>query len=131
MPSKGEEKVARLLSAAKINFKTEVSFPDLKSLKGKPLRFDFVVYKGNKIVCCIEVDGRQHFEQVKCFQKTILDFRRTQEWDRIKNSYCIRKNIPLIRVPYWDIEDLTLEKIFCNPNYRVLSKWHNDLLKRR
>lgn len=58
MPSKGEEKVARLLSAAKINFKTEVSFPDLKSLKGKPLRFDFVVYKDNKIVCCIEIDGR-------------------------------------------------------------------------
>ena len=57
MPSKGEEKIANLLRAARINFKTEVSLPDLKSLKGKPLRFDFAIYKGNKIAFFIEYDG--------------------------------------------------------------------------
>lgn len=127
--SKMEIKVAKLLAEAGFRFKQEVSFSDLNSLKGKPLRFDFVVYdKDNKIVCAIETDGEQHFHQVPYFQKTIFEFRQTQEWDRRKNAYCLRKNIPLIRIPYWDYENLTIEKILINPSYRVTSKFHNDLL---
>lgn len=127
--SKMEKKVAKLLKKNNIKFKQEVSFPDLKSLKGKLLRFDFVLYTNdNKIICAIETDGEQHFHQVPYFQKTIFEFKQTQEWDRRKNSYCLRKGIPLIRVPYWDYENLTIEKILTNPSYRVTSKFHNDLL---
>lgn len=54
-----------------------------------------------------------------------------QEWDRRKNDYCIRKKIPLIRVPYWDLEELTIDKLLKNPAYRVKDKFHNDLLNRR
>lgn len=58
MNSKGEVKIAQLLKKNKIKFKTEVSFPDLKSLKGRLLRFDFIIFKNNKIVCAIEYDGK-------------------------------------------------------------------------
>ena len=128
--SKLEEQVAKLLSAGGIRFKREVSFPDLKSLKGKRLRFDFVLYDTNgRIWKILEVDGAQHFKWTPHFQKTVFDFKRTQEWDRIKNSYCLRKKIPLIRVPYWDFdENLTLRKILTNPAYCVKSKYHNDNL---
>lgn len=130
--SKMERKVAELLKEANIPFQQEVSFSDLKSLKGNLLRFDFVVYdKEGRIVCAIETDGEQHFYQVRRFQKTICDFRQTQEWDRRKNDYCIRKNIPLIRIPYWDADKLTLDNIFKNQAYRVTNKFHNDLLNRR
>lgn len=126
--SKGEEKVAKLLKKRHLFFKREVSFPDLNSLKGNQLRFDFAVYKQGKLVCLIEYDGEQHFHRVPFFQKTIMEFKQTQEWDRRKNSYCLRKNIPLIRIPYWDYDSLTLEKILTNPNYRVKDKFHNDRL---
>lgn len=36
--------------------------------------------------------------------------------------------IPLIRVPYWDLEDLTLQKVLTNPDYLVKSKYHIDNL---
>lgn len=129
--SKGEEKVEKLLRKGGITFKREVSFPDLNSLKGNQLRFDFAVYKRGKLVCLIEYDGEQHFHRVPFFQKTIMEFKQTQEWDRRKNSYCIRKGITLIRIPYWDYEDLTLNKILTAKEYRVTNKYHNDLLNRR
>ena len=129
--SKLEEKVARLLSEGGLNFKREVSFSDLKSLKGGKLRFDFVVYNPNGTIgFFIEVDGRQHFQWTPHFQKTIFDFKKTQEWDRTKNAYCLKKKIPLIRIPYWEIENLTLRRILTNPDYRVVSKFHNDILIR-
>ena len=131
MASKGEEKIAKILKAHYIYYKTEVSFPDLKSLRGNLLRFDFAIYSKGKIVALIEYDGEQHFHQVPYFQKTISEFRQTQEWDRRKNAYCLRKKIPLIRIPYWDFENLTIEKILTEPSYRVTSKFHNDLLNRR
>lgn len=128
--SKGEDKIAALLRAGGITFKREVSFPDLKNFGGHLMRFDFAIYKNGKLVSLIEYDGEQHFHQVKKYQKTIFEFRQTQERDRRKNSYCLRKGIPLIRVPYWDYETLTLQKLLTNPEYRVISKFHSDLLKR-
>lgn len=129
--SKGEEKIEKLLRSHRISFQREVSFSDLKSLKGNLLRFDFAVFKGKQLVCLIEFDGEQHFHRVPYFQKTISEFKQTQEWDRRKNAYCLRKKIPLIRVPYWDYDNLTFESLFTNSTYRVCNKYHNDLLNRR
>ena len=53
---------------------------------------------------------------------------KAREWDRKKNSYCLVKKIPLIRVPYWDLDKLTFNSLFSNPNYRVKDKYHNDYL---
>lgn len=131
MSSKGEDKIVELLSRNHIQFEREVSFPDLKSLRGNLLRFDFAVMSKGKLVALIEFDGEQHFHQVPYFHKTIMQFRQMQEWDRRKNDYCIRKKIPLIRVPYWDLEELTIDKLLKNPAYRVKDKFHNDLLNRR
>ncbi len=39
--SSGAEKIRKLLLKNNINFTIEKTFPDLKSSKGKPLRFDF------------------------------------------------------------------------------------------
>jgi len=39
--------------------------------------------------------------------------------------------IPLIRIPYWDLEDLTLQKIFNEPSYLVKNKYHIDELIRK
>lgn len=129
--SKGEEKVEKLLSKARINFKREYSFPDLYGYKKKPLRFDFAVFQNRQLICLIEIDGRQHYEFVPHFHKTMSSFKRQQEWDRRKNKYCLLHKIPLIRIPYWDLEKLTLKDIFSKKEYVVKDKFHNDILQRQ
>ena len=57
---------------------------------------------------CIEYDGRQHFEIVKKFGG-LEGFIDTKIRDTIKNTYCKKNNIKLIRIPYWDFDNI--EKI--------------------
>ena len=65
--SKLEIKVAEILRQNNVSFKQEVSFSDLNGCGNIPLRFDFVIYKNNKIFCIIETDGEQHFKFIKHF----------------------------------------------------------------
>lgn len=130
--SKGEQKIINLLRRGGIGFEREVSFEDLTGSGRNLLRFDFVIYDGNhRPRICIEYDGKQHFEYTPYFHKNIFGFKKQQEWDRRKNKYCLMHNIILIRVPYWDLEDLTLKKLFNTPEYVVTNKYHNDYLKKR
>lgn len=127
--SKGEQKIIDILKRNRITFEREVYFDDLNGYKKVPLRFDFGIFRYGKLVCLIEYDGQQHYEFVKFFHKTQSGFKKQQEWDRRKNKYCLLHNIPLYRVPYWQLEDLTLEKIFSSIN-RVKDKYHIDNIKR-
>lgn len=117
-----------ILKQNRISFQREVSFKDLNGLKNVPLRFDFAIFKDRKLIALIEFDGEQHFKFTKYFHKTVLDFMKAREWDRKKNAYCLAKKITLIRVPYWDLDKLTFNSLFSNPNYRVKDKYHNDYL---
>lgn len=130
--SKGEDKVESLLKANGVLYQKEVKFKGLKSLKHRDLRFDFVVFNRNRqIVACIEVDGEQHFKPTKYFKRTGSKFKQAQERDRIKNNFCLMNHIPLIRIPYYDLNSLTFQKIFSTPEYIVKSIYHNDILSRR
>lgn len=129
--SKGEQKVANILTKAGIAYRTEVEFKGLKGGKGN-LRFDFVCYKNGRIWVCIEVDGRQHFEYTPYFHKTKVAFRRQKEHDIKKNKFCIQNGIPLIRVPYWKLDTLTYQTLFHDITMRVHDSNHNiNLMKDR
>lgn len=130
--SKGEQKIINLLRHGGISFEREVSFEDLTGSGRNLLRFDFVLYHPDgRLMCLMEFDGKQHFEFTPYFHKTIFGFKKQQEWDRRKNKYCLMHRIPLIRIPYWDLEELTLKKLFNTPEYIVKTKYHNDYLKKR
>lgn len=60
----------------------------------KPLQFDFYLIKENKI---IEFDGEGHFMPIFGEES----FKGTQKRDKIKDIYCIKNNIPILRIPYW------------------------------
>lgn len=126
--SKGEEKISSLLKSARISYEKEYSFSDLKH-NGNLLRFDFAILSGGHPIKLIEYDSEIHFQRVNYFHKTNSDFKQAQERDRIKNKYCLLNNIPLIRVPYWDLSKLTYESLFNTKSYYVTSKFHNDLLR--
>lgn len=94
--SGGEEWMRNKLSSLNIKFIEQKTFEDCRSDKNSLLRFDFYVPEYN---CCIEIDGRQHKEPVDRFGGKEA-FDRLRKNDIIKNKYCEKNNISLIRVDY-------------------------------
>ncbi len=103
--SKGERVIYNFLKNNKFNFKREYTFKDLKGINDGILRFDFAVFKNNKLHCLIEYDGLQHYEV--CFNSE-YNFKRTQSHDKLKNKYCQDNNIKLIRIPYYRYKDIEI-----------------------
>ena len=118
--SKYEDKVESLLKKAGIAYKKEVSFSDLKDKDF--LRFDFGIYKNQKLIGLIEVDGEQHFQPVELFGGK-EEFKRVRKTDRAKNRYCLMKKIPLFRIPYTEMENFTLDNL---TKFKITSQYHND-----
>ncbi len=123
MVSTGEAKIAKILLANKIEFEREKTFSDLKR-KGF-LRFDFYCPNINSAPVIIEYDGEYHFQPIRGRQAML----KQQEYDRRKNSYCLANEIKLIRIPFWELNNINFEFIFNTPNFVVVTKWHNDNLK--
>lgn len=105
--SYGETKIRLLLEEYNISFVKEKTFHDCKNLEtGRPYRFDFYVDD----VYLIEFDGEQHFYPVEYFGG--IEYLETcQARDKKKNEYCYINNIPLIRIPYTIIDNLTIEDL--------------------
>lgn len=106
--SRGEEKIEEILIKQKIKYLTEYIFQDCKNIK--PLPFDFYLPEKN---ICIEFDGELHFKSVENFGGYEL-LEKTKKRDTIKTKYCIDNNITLIRIPYYEydnIENILLKKI--------------------
>lgn len=103
----GELNIEKILKQNNIIYQTQVQFKDLKNIK--PLRFDFGIYnKEGKIIRLIEFDGIQHFEEQDYFTHSLTE---TKNNDIIKNEYCKNNNIPLVRIPYWERDKMTLEML--------------------
>jgi len=103
---RGEEKIQNILQNNNLFFDREKSFKDCIGSKGGKLRFDFYVSKHY----LIEYDGQQHFYAIDNWGGE-EQFQETQTYDQIKNEYCKTHNIPLIRIPYWHYNDITIEDL--------------------
>ena len=49
--------------------------------------------------------------------------------DLIKNNYAIQNNIPLFRIPFYDIDKLEVYTDLFKEEYKVTTKWHCHELK--
>lgn len=110
MNSYGEMRIAELLDELGINYEREYTFPDLKASSGKLLRFDFCVFDDEgKIDTLIEYDGSQHYSpDGRSGAKGLV---RQQYNDNQKNLYCRQKGYRLIRIPYWQYNNLNKENL--------------------
>lgn len=125
LESKGETLIKEILLKAGVFFKQEYSFPDLKSYKHQPLRFDFAVFEGNKVVALIEWQGEQHYSFVQHFSKTKGKWDYAREMDVQKCKYALLKKIPLYCIPYYEYNNIkTIENIY-SEKFLVKNKWHN------
>ena len=98
--SKYEKVIEDILNNNNINFIREKTFPTLKNPKTqRPLRCDF--YINNTYI--IEVDGSQHFKETTGNFKEKYSLNEIQYLDNIKNIWCKKNNIPIIRIPYYEI----------------------------
>lgn len=103
--SKGEVKIRKWLTFNNLVFNSQYTFNDLIGLGGGLLKFDFVVFDNNKIISIVEYDGEQHFRYINGMMK-IEDYYKSQQHDILKNLYCAKNNIPLIRIPYWEFDNV-------------------------
>jgi hypothetical protein len=104
--SKGEVLIRNYLETNNISFEPQYTFKDCRGKK-RPLLFDFAVFEDKsktKLKCLIEYDGQQHFEIIEYFGEE--SFKNTQKYDKIKNKYCKNNNIKLIRIPYWEFDNI-------------------------
>lgn len=127
--SKGEEKLLTILrreikTGQVKNIKREVIFQGL-NYKDSPLRYDIAFESPKGLVLC-EFDGPQHYEYNKFFHKKYSTFRHMQANDRRKNEYALKHNIPLFRIPYYDLDNINSLKDILRPQYKVKTKYHND-----
>lgn len=106
--SKGEREVSKILDMYNIEYIREYRFPDCKDKYRLP--FDFYLPKYN---LCIEYDGEQHFKPLE-YLGGLSELEGVKKRDAIKNAFCNDKNILLIRIPYWqfdNIEDILKENL--------------------
>lgn len=114
--SKGEKIIFNFLTKNNILFIQEYKYEELKSDMGFLLRFDFAILnKSNCIISLIEYDGEGHYNKNAFGEKS---YETIIYHDKLKDEYCKKNNIKLIRIPYWDFDNI--EKILNNELKEVL-----------
>lgn len=99
--NKPVSKIVNRLEADGIRCVTEKTFADCISPLGNRLRFDVYLPDYNMLV---EYDGPQHFGPIRygtmTNEQAQLAFEKQLEHDEIKNQYCERNSIELVRIPH-------------------------------
>lgn len=95
--SYGEKAVADVLDSLSIEYSREHTFEYL----GRK-RYDFFIPSLN---IAIEYDGEQHFKAVDHWGGEEA-LKRTQESDALKNDFCEYMGIDLLRIPYWEFDNI-------------------------
>lgn len=107
--SKGEKRIAQYLDNLSIDYIYDKKyFKDLVGTGGGLMRPDFII---PSLKIWIEYDGIQHFEPqnftgVMSEEEVQEQFKIVQQNDKIKNQYAEQHNWTLIRIAYWDIDNI-------------------------
>ena len=95
-----EKKLEVYLIENNFNYSAQKRFADCNNNKSS---FDFCLYSKNNEIVLIEVQGQQHYKEVDIFNESL---ETVQKRDKVKEDYCLANNIPLIKIPYWDIDKI-------------------------
>jgi len=105
--SKGERSISDFLIKNKIGFEREKTFKNLKFKN--PLRFDFYLKDYNTL---IEYDGEHHFIPISYGntesqkKESVKKLKIVNARDEIKNIYADDNGIKLLRIPYWEFNNI-------------------------
>lgn len=111
----GEEKIKTILDTNNIKYIfNKVVFKDLITSGGGYGRYDFVLIDINDHPYrIIEFDGSQHYKPTSFYYGTGRqeNLEYTQANDKIKTQYALDHNIPLVRIPYTQLEHIDYDMI--------------------
>lgn len=111
----GEEKIEKILIESNISFIKQYKFDTCRFKDtNQKARFDF--YVDNKYL--IEYDGRQHFYEDNGTKWEKLEYYK--QHDAIKNQWCKENNIPLIRIPYTHLKDLSIKDLLLETSQFII-----------
>lgn len=103
--SKGEQEIEKYLVNQNIPYLRQYIFNDCKDINYLP--FDFYLPTLNK---CIEYDGQHHYKPVTfngiSIEEAEMNHKATIKHDKIKDKYCQSKNIELLRIPYYEFDNI-------------------------
>lgn len=103
--STGEERIATVLDTWGFKYERQKRYDDCRDYNTLP--FDFYLPNNNLL---IEFDGEQHYQLINrtgmSIEEQKEEFEKIQYHDSIKTEYCKNNNIPLLRIPYWERDDL-------------------------
>lgn len=103
--SKGEKEISRILTEYKVLYDSEYTFNNLVGVNGGLLRFDKAVFSDKdktKLRMLVEYDGIFHYKK----QYDVDGFETLKIHDKLKDDYCKNNNIKLLRIPYWDFDNI-------------------------
>lgn len=101
----GEKNIENILKQNNIIFKSQYVITGLK-------RFDFALLnEEGHPYRFIEFDGKQHFTDISGIWNSQETLEDIQKRDKGKNEYAKSHNIPLVRIPYWERDNITLEML--------------------
>ena len=100
--------IIKILKDNHIKYKQEYTESSL--LKKK---FDFALYNNQQVIRLVEYDGEQHFRITGGWNNE-KNFKEGQKRDQQKNQWAKEHNIPLVRIPYWERDNITLDMILGN-----------------
>lgn len=99
--SLSEKFVRKYLSTIGAEYEAERTFDDCIGVNGWKLRFDFFLPDYSMTIEC---DGMQHYRPIEYFGGQDK-FDVLSANDKVKNEYCERNDILLLRLPYTDTEE--------------------------
>lgn len=121
--SLGELEIKQLLDANNIKYLYDNRyFKDLIMSGGGVGRYDFILFNNDeKPYRIIEFDGRQHSDEESIYymKQNGQRFQDVDANDKIKNEYAIQHNIPLVRIPYNKLKQITYDMLMNDDNYLV------------
>lgn len=110
--------IAQLLDKKEIEYKQEYT---VFMENGKYYRYDFFLPSYNLF---IEYDGQQHYMPIHFGnigeEQAKLVLEQVKQHDKIKDQYCKENNINLLRIPYWEKDNI--ETIIDNHLQRLSEK---------
>lgn len=104
--SLGEKAIEKYLKGNNIPYVPQ--YRNHQCIVKRPLAFDFAVFSDiscSNLSALIEFDGLQHYKPIEAFGG-MKSFIAIQNYDKVKNEYCLTNHIKLIRIPYCDMKNI-------------------------
>jgi len=108
--SVSEKKISELLESHDIDFVRDKPYLDcINDRTGYHLRFDFIINSDGGVYM-VEYDGLQHFKSAPMWDDN-GDLEERTRRDAIKDRWCAQNSIPLIRIPYTELKNISIDDL--------------------